>query len=135
MMLGKRVRTSWSVCCGDGGRTRERVCADDNKRIASPTGVVFFSSRRRHTRCSRDWSSDVCSSDLLLPRDVDPGDTCHALFLLALALLVPGVLADDHHHTVAADDLALLTHWFDARPRSEERRVGKECRSRWSPYH
>src|SRR2546429_2612640 len=25
--------------------------------------VVFFSSRRRHTRCSRDWSSDVCSSD------------------------------------------------------------------------
>src|SRR5205809_8051807 len=28
----------------------------------------FFSSRRRHTRCSRDWSSDVCSSDLLLDR-------------------------------------------------------------------
>src|SRR2546422_5594099 len=26
----------------------------------------FFSSRRRHTRCSRDWSSDVCSSDLKL---------------------------------------------------------------------
>src|SRR5687768_9596217 len=25
---------------------------------------VFLSSRRRHTRCSRDWSSDVCSSDL-----------------------------------------------------------------------
>src|SRR5207245_4989707 len=25
----------------------------------------FFSSRRRHTRCYRDWSSDVCSSDLL----------------------------------------------------------------------
>src|SRR5207245_7007100 len=28
----------------------------------------FFSSRRRHTRCYRDWSSDVCSSDLLEPR-------------------------------------------------------------------
>src|SRR6266498_2552282 len=28
----------------------------------------FFSSRRRHTRCGRDWSSDVCSSDLLSPR-------------------------------------------------------------------
>src|SRR2546422_8040812 len=26
--------------------------------------MIFFSSRRRHTRCSRDWSSDVCSSDL-----------------------------------------------------------------------
>src|SRR5256884_5931249 len=25
--------------------------------------LIFFSSRRRHTRCSRDWSSDVCSSD------------------------------------------------------------------------
>src|SRR5256884_6793471 len=27
--------------------------------------IFFFSSRRRHTRCSRDWSSDVCSSDLI----------------------------------------------------------------------
>src|SRR5207245_4338462 len=27
--------------------------------------LFFFSSRRRHTRCYRDWSSDVCSSDLL----------------------------------------------------------------------
>src|SRR6266852_3885032 len=26
--------------------------------------IVFFSGRRRHTRCYRDWSSDVCSSDL-----------------------------------------------------------------------
>src|ERR1041385_4648634 len=33
----------------------------------------FFSSRRRHTRCSRDWSSDVCSSDLR-PRDIVSGD-------------------------------------------------------------
>src|SRR2546427_2898622 len=30
-------------------------------------GVFFFSSRRRHTRFDCDWSSDVCSSDLLLP--------------------------------------------------------------------
>src|SRR2546429_9874537 len=29
--------------------------------------MIFFSSRRRHTRCSRDWSSDVCSSDLSVP--------------------------------------------------------------------
>src|SRR2546422_10145986 len=29
--------------------------------------IFFFSSRRRHTRCSRDWSSDVCSSDLYIP--------------------------------------------------------------------
>src|SRR3989449_3489336 len=32
--------------------------------------VFFFSSRRRHTRCSRDWSSDVCSSDLLIFEDL-----------------------------------------------------------------
>src|SRR5690554_5887198 len=31
---------------------------------SSPLPVFFFSSRRRHTRCGRDWSSDVCSSDL-----------------------------------------------------------------------
>src|SRR2546422_1125468 len=30
--------------------------------------IFFFSSRRRHTRCSRDWSSDVCSSNLVFPR-------------------------------------------------------------------
>src|SRR3989449_1474137 len=32
--------------------------------IVSFLVFFFFSSRRRHTRCSRDWSSDVCSSDL-----------------------------------------------------------------------
>src|SRR2546422_6888879 len=31
--------------------------------------MFFFSSRRRHTRCSRDWSSDVCSSDLVFSQD------------------------------------------------------------------
>ena len=34
------------------------------------------------------------------------------------------------------DEAVLLIHGFPATPyRSEERRVGKECRSRWSPYH
>src|SRR5256884_6451613 len=32
--------------------------------MTSSMFAFFFSSRRRHTRCSRDWSSDVCSSDL-----------------------------------------------------------------------
>src|SRR5690606_20644655 len=35
------------------------------------TNIFFFSSRRRHTRFSRDWSSDVCSSDLYLPSGYD----------------------------------------------------------------
>src|SRR5256884_5780899 len=38
------------------------ICTQ-NSRVSAH--VFFFSSRRRHTRCSRDWSSDVCSSDLL----------------------------------------------------------------------
>src|SRR5690554_4389570 len=33
--------------------------------------VFFFSSRRRHTRCGRDWSSDVCSSDLKVQEELD----------------------------------------------------------------
>src|SRR6266498_4169371 len=33
-------------------------------------GCFFFSSRRRHTRCGRDWSSDVCSSDLRCQEDI-----------------------------------------------------------------
>src|SRR6266542_1258668 len=36
----------------------------------------FFSSRRRHTRCYRDWSSDVCSSDLLVEEDSRLGGVC-----------------------------------------------------------
>src|SRR2546429_6451087 len=43
--------------------------------------VFFFSSRRRHTRCSRDWSSDVCSSDLLCAvarREKGLGEICMA---------------------------------------------------------
>src|SRR3989449_4795477 len=35
------------------------------------TVFFFFSSRRRHTRCSRDWSSDVCSSDLARPEGAE----------------------------------------------------------------
>src|SRR5207245_7158129 len=42
--------------------------------------LFFFSSRRRHTRCYRDWSSDVCSSDLPCPSNVReqgmPGACC-----------------------------------------------------------
>src|SRR5882724_12803147 len=45
-----------------------------------PTTIVigrdlfFFSSRRRHTRCLSDWSSDVCSSDLVVFRTLAKGD-------------------------------------------------------------
>src|SRR5699024_11243868 len=69
----------------------------------------FFSSRRRHTRSKRDWSSDVCSSDL-------------------------------GHRVGSRNPFSLPTRQLlYACPqlflRSEERRVGKECRSRWSQVH
>src|SRR6266436_5835202 len=54
--------------------------------------VFFFSSRRRHTRCSRDWSSDVCSSDLYYSRFY----TRRALRILPLYFAILPVLALFH---------------------------------------
>src|SRR5690348_17797141 len=75
----------------------------------------FFSSRRRHTRWTGDWSSDVCSSDLSA---VDS-----SIIELSTALGL----------RVVAEGVETRDAWD--RLRSEERRVGKECRSRWSPDH
>src|SRR5690606_40806247 len=90
----------------------------------------FFSSRRRHTRFSRDWSSDVCSSDLSRSRGAQPSD---------LEGFVPGTLSLEsvHHHHARAADILVDPAWSDAvneygyAGRSEERRVGKEGRARW----
>src|SRR3712207_8713559 len=89
----------------------------------------FFSSRRRHTRYWRDWSSDVCSSDLFLVVvpigfqiivvDEEFQWSCTAVFGIILT-------GSSYHDTCIV---------FASQVRSEERRVGKECRSRWSPYH
>src|SRR5690349_24146387 len=43
----------------------------NSKKLRGLTLLFFFSSRRRHTRSLRDWSSDVCSSDLGASRDSD----------------------------------------------------------------
>src|SRR5256885_8707150 len=72
----------------------------------------FFSSRRRHTRLQGDWSSDVCSSDLRKKERKGKARQVQARQIYLLSL-----------------------HLGRIRKRSEERRVGKECRSRWSPYH
>src|SRR5438876_4511543 len=78
--------------------------------------VFFFSSRRRHTRWTGDWSSDVCSSDL-----VD------------LGLAHPARSRGTVRGSQAGRGLYRYRP-VDARTRSEERRVGKECRARWVPY-
>src|SRR5690606_40482129 len=93
----------------------------------------FFSSRRRHTRFSRDWSSDVCSSDLIrlvascnLPTEWGIF-TLHGFEEAATGrehvALTMGDLAD------GAPVLARL-HSECLTGRSEERRVGKERRPR-----
>src|SRR3712207_9264188 len=89
--------------------------------------VFFFSSRRRHTRYWRDWSSDVCSSDLgtqegsrlLQERSRFRGEAPRRE-----DLRWPDRQGGDDPRPAARD----------AVPGSEERRVGKECRSRWSAY-
>src|SRR5688500_19942852 len=68
----------------------------------------FFSSRRRHTRLQGDWSSDVCSSDLR-------GSTTGS--------------------ALSGASLGKASSSGDRSRRSEERRVGKECRARLARYH
>src|SRR5207302_4478217 len=86
----------------------------------------FFSSRRRHTRFSRDWSSDVCSSDLLV------------------RLRFGAVRLEPKHHgrelperraarIRGAEHVGSLSERGAATQRSEERRVGKERRTRGRP--
>src|SRR5258707_11034065 len=90
----------------------------------------FFSSRRRHTRYWRDWSSDVCSSDLKLLERVDDRNAQGELYLTSIVELAVG-----DGCRVEALELADSDEALGVNTRSEERRVGKECRSRWSPYH
>src|SRR5256884_4599089 len=93
--------------------------------------LFFFSSRRRHTRCSRDWSSDVCSSDLREVREQLDGAATRARGLPGDAGRRIGQQADSIKGRLAAVEEQI----YQVKNRSEERRVGKECRSRWSPYH
>src|SRR5699024_11706898 len=96
--------------------------------------IVCFSSRRRHTRSKRDWSSDVCSSDLKF------GGTTGQLLVrtpasLAFGLLrqgassrgepTPTLITGPEQDQILAELIA--GHLADGR--SEERRVGQERRS------
>src|SRR5437660_9032049 len=95
--------------------------------------IFFFSSRRRHTRWPRDWSSDVCSSDLF-------------------DRAARGTILEQHgqnnrrrSHTRCQRTGSSAIYSGKSRrasppvggrrqTRSEERRVGKECRYWWSQY-
>src|SRR5690606_40931162 len=98
----------------------------------------FFSSRRRHTRFSRDWSSDVCSSDLAMAAVVFVVMVPFASgFLRDYAVLLASLTSYGVSATVCVLMSFRNQDRFDfsliaKRVRSEERRVGKECRSRRS---
>src|SRR5256885_6761013 len=94
--------------------------------------LFFFSSRRRHTRLQGDWSS-TCALPICYAITVHS----KAIYASLIELLNNGTF-----------DMERLAPWLQtiavqvkpdkgprAPKRSEERRVGKECRSRWSPYH
>src|SRR5690606_41172923 len=99
------------------------------------------SSRRRHTRFSRDWSSDVCSSDL---DPTPPADLSPPIAQLPAEIARHwSVAAISPQHFLAAsprvqlvpqitDYVAGIVAGSPSTLRSEERRVGKEWRSRWS---
>src|SRR5207237_7716038 len=93
--------------------------------------LFFFSSRRRHTRFKCDWSSDVCSSDLIAHDpyvDRDAAASVGAelaglddLLRTADFVCICAALTDESRHLIDARRLALMKP-----TRSEERRVGNE---------
>src|SRR5690606_40263655 len=91
--------------------------------------LFFFSSRRRHTRFSRDWSSDVCSSDLVYgPTEARAHNTqklsdFEFVFNLSLDEETTQLELRGPQQSI---DLGVRSHHYLMLQRSEERRVGKE---------
>src|SRR2546422_4872731 len=80
----------------------------------------FFSSRRRHTRCSRDWSSDVCSSDLSdLDHDQDRWRFCNGVHVICVSATAPTAAAGVNGPWENVDAVAPTTN-FGRSARSEE---------------
>src|SRR5690242_21637903 len=95
--------------------------------LAYDQSFFFFSSRRRHTRLTCDWSSDVCSSDLSVLTLV-----WMPWAVFVMVTVAPGIAEPLGSLTVPAILPVTAAH---TQARSEERRVGKECRSRWGSEH
>src|SRR5207245_8451137 len=91
--------------------------------------LFFFSSRRLHTRCYRDWSSDVCS-----PISIDyAGNATFSGTFNSQNLNVnqdASISGTLHAHRIIADEIDGTSSANVVNNRSEERRVGKECRYR-----
>src|SRR5260221_9016627 len=126
-------------------KLRRRFMQSSFPFILDPTSAIhgsflfmlffFFSSRRRHTRSLCDWSSDVCSSDLSSCKRYGREDAYYRIpariFYKNYPVYHPDREPAGYMEWLRKQEPAIA---FDP-SRSEERRVGKECRSRWSPYH
>src|SRR5206468_9040877 len=97
--------------------------------------------RRRHTRSDRDWSSDVCSSDLepavAVAMTAMIGVAIATVFAVAVAIVTEKVLERPSSYRTlrrvedaVGDDEEIARVLVEELVRSEERRVGKECRVR-----
>ena len=78
--------------------------------------IFFFKQKTAYEIKECDWSSDVCSSDLSLN---------FSFILFSLSIIAFSFCLKSGEFNLSSISVI----------RSEERRVGKECRSRWSPYH
>src|SRR5207248_6767322 len=97
--------------------------------------IFFFSSRRRHTRSYGDWSSDVCSSDLIRSCAQDASEQTGVRRERSTKIGDPEYKREIEKQAVAADravEQRAGAHnaRHDRSARSEERRVGKEWRAR-----
>src|SRR3546814_4706833 len=109
--------------------------------------IFFFKQKTAYEMRISDWSSDVCSSDLLVHRYLTANHKFLSDGVRTTAAYAPvGALSDVLEHTRASVFFEVLQEYAEGTSaeqiealRSEERRVGKECvstcRSRWSPCH
>src|SRR3546814_9402370 len=97
--------------------------------------IFFFKQKTAYEMRISDWSSDVCSSDLHLPVEMDGGDSV----VVGQQEGAPVATLSHLHQRRLTNQAPQPAPAMLRMDRSEERRVGKECvstcRSRWSPYH
>src|SRR5690606_39765546 len=101
--------------------------------------LFFFSSRRRHTIFSRDWSSDVCSSDLFYELTLSGGEPHGggdaSPLPGAVQALDVGHEQEQQEAVVVGEARRVVASDQQAQGRSEERRVGKECKDGGTQQH
>src|SRR3546814_2745047 len=95
----------------------------------------FFKQKTAYEMRISDWSSDVCSSDLIAVVGSTGAGKSHTI----AKIVQSAVSAKDGEYALNNSHIVIFDIHSEYKSRSEERRVGKECvstcSSRWSPYH